>query len=170
MGIYSLNNAWEKARQRLRGLEARYDPGTIRHLETLGVGEGWHCLEVGGGGGTIAKWLCQRVGPTGHVLATDLDTRFLETLDYPSLEVRRHDIVADHLPEHAFGLIHDKMHNGATVSSIASIRDNALSRSGRCGSTMRLYAQEIGRGVECTSHTLLRGIFDKPEARQSKGG
>ena len=32
-----------------------------------------HCLEVGAGGGSIAHWLCQAVGPTGRVLATDID-------------------------------------------------------------------------------------------------
>jgi hypothetical protein len=37
------------------------------------VGPGWRCLEVGSGGGSIAAWLCDRVGPDGSVLATDLD-------------------------------------------------------------------------------------------------
>lgn len=109
MGSYSFDNAWEKARQRLRGLEARWDPGTIRLLETLGVGEGWHCLEVGGGGGSIAEWLCRRAGAKGHVVVTDLDTRFLEALDYSNLEVRRHNIVTDALPECAFDLVHTRM-------------------------------------------------------------
>ncbi len=48
MSSYSFDNAWEKARERLRGLEALTDPATIRHLETLGVRDGWHCLEIGG--------------------------------------------------------------------------------------------------------------------------
>ena len=109
MGRYSFDNAWVSARQRLRGLEARYDPGTIRHLETIGVGHDWHCLEIGGGGGSIAEWLCQRVGPKGHVVATDLDTRFLEALDYATLEVRRHNIATDALPEGAIDLIHERM-------------------------------------------------------------
>jgi len=63
------------------------------------VGPGWHCLEVGGGGGSIASWLANRVLPDGRAVATDLDTRFLETLSIPNLEVRRHDIVTDPLPE-----------------------------------------------------------------------
>ena len=61
---------------------------------------------MGAGAGSIAAWLCQRVGATGHVLATDLDTRFLDALDAPTLEVRRHDITTDALPEGAFDLIH----------------------------------------------------------------
>jgi SAM-dependent methyltransferase len=75
----------------------------------LGVIQGWHCLEVGAGGGSVAVWLCERVGSSGHVLATDLDTRFLEGLDYSNLEVRRHDIVSDALPEGAFDLVHARM-------------------------------------------------------------
>src|SRR5262245_60645354 len=89
---------------RLRALEAALDSGTIRFLEALGTCEGWRCLEVGAGAGSIAAWLCQRVGATGHVLATDLDTRFLDALDAPNLEVRRHDITTDELPEGAFDL------------------------------------------------------------------
>lgn len=123
MGRYSFDNVWENARQRLRGIEARFDPSTIRHLETLGVGDGWHCLEIGGGGGSIAEWLCQRVGRTGHVVATDLDTRFLEALDYANLEALRHNIVTDDLPEGAFDLIHERM-----VLSHLPERDTALRR------------------------------------------
>ena len=55
--------------------ERERDAGTIRYLEEIGVSSGWRCLEVGGGGGTIAEWLCQRVGTAGHGAATDLDTR-----------------------------------------------------------------------------------------------
>lgn len=108
MAEYMLDNAWEQARRRLALLEAELDPGTIRHLQALGVGEGWHCLEVGGGGGSIADLLCQRVGPSGRVLATDIDTRFLETLNRPNLDVRRHDITAEELPAGAFDLVHTR--------------------------------------------------------------
>ena len=69
------------------------------------MGEGWHCLEVGAGGGTIVEWLCQRVGRAGYVMATDLDTRFLEALTLPNLDVRRHDIVSEDLPEGRFDLV-----------------------------------------------------------------
>jgi SAM-dependent methyltransferase len=105
MDKYAFDPTWIHARRRLRGLEQLLDPGTIEHLEALGVGEGWHCLEVGAGGGTIVEWLCQRVGQTGSVMATDLDTRFLETLRMTNLDVRRHDIVSDDLPECRFDLV-----------------------------------------------------------------
>jgi SAM-dependent methyltransferase len=94
------------ARERLRWFEDAFDPGTTKYLSDLGVAPGWHCLELGGGGGSIAAWLCARVGPTGRVVATDLDTRFLEAIDCPPLEVWRHDLTADDLPEATFDLIH----------------------------------------------------------------
>lgn len=109
MGAYVFDNEWEKERERLAGLEAVYDPGTIRHLEAIGVAEGWRCLEVGGGGGSIAEWLCWRVGDKGRVLATDVNTRFLDALTGPNLEVRKHDIVSDDLPTESFDLVHTRL-------------------------------------------------------------
>jgi SAM-dependent methyltransferase len=106
---YTLENAWPQARRRLTLLEAWLDPGTIRHLDALGVGDGWHCLEVGGGGGSVTAWLCRRVGPGGRVVATDIDTRFLDALHAPNLEVRRHDVVAEELPVDTFDLVHARM-------------------------------------------------------------
>lgn len=93
----------------IRGLkiqESIIDPTTIRHLETLGVSEGWCCLEVGAGMGSIAKWLSTRVGPEGKVLATDIDTRFLQGMSASNLEVRRHDILKDELEKGQFDLAH----------------------------------------------------------------
>ena len=54
-------------------------------------------------------WLSRRVGGTGRVLATDLDTRFLAGLKRGNLEVRQHDITCDPLPERAFDLVHTRM-------------------------------------------------------------
>ena len=106
---YALDNAGREASARFAALAALYDPGTIRHLEDRGVSSNWRCLEVGGGDGSIAAWLVPRVGPTGYVLVTDIDPRFLESLRIPNLEVRRHDIIADPLPEAAFDLVHSRL-------------------------------------------------------------
>lgn len=106
---YALDNAAEQAAERFAALREMFDPGTIRHLEARGVSSGWHCLEVGGGGGSIAAWLSERVGPTGRVVVTDINTRFLESLKRPNLEVLQHDIVADPLPERAFDLVHARL-------------------------------------------------------------
>lgn len=106
---YILDNAGRETPARFDALSAMYDRDTIQHLGDCGVGTGWQCLEVGGGGGSIAAWLAARVGPTGHVLVTDLDPRYLEGLNAPNLEVRRHNIVTDPLPAAAFDLIHARL-------------------------------------------------------------
>jgi ubiquinone/menaquinone biosynthesis C-methylase UbiE len=103
---YPLSNEWRAARERLALLEAVWDPWTIRIFEKIGVREGWHCLEVAGGGGSIAEWLCRQVGSGGHVVATDLEPRFLEAINESNLEVWRHDILREPLPEQKFDLVH----------------------------------------------------------------
>jgi len=106
---YILDNAGRETPARFDALSTMYDRGTIQYLENCGIGPGWTCPEVGGGGGTIAAWLAARVGPTGHVLVTDLDPRFLDGLKFSNLEVRRHNIVTDPLPEATFDLIHIRL-------------------------------------------------------------
>ena len=86
--------------------ERERDAATIRYFEEIGVSSGWRCLEVGGGEGTIAEWLCQRVGTAGHVVATELDTWSLEAIVSPNIEVRRHDIVNDDLEIDCYDLVH----------------------------------------------------------------
>ena len=106
MSTYVFDQAWQRERQRLTALESLYDRASRRLLDDLGLAPGWHCLEVGCGAGGIALWLADRVGETGRVLATDLDTRFLDAEDRANLEVRTHDVVIDPLDEAAFDVIH----------------------------------------------------------------
>src|ERR1700737_3459938 len=95
MSNYVFENAAQQTPQRFTSLETLYDPWTIRHLEATGIGPGWQCWEVGGGGGSIAAWLGERCGPSGHVLVTDIDERFLiehATLYQSHIKIQRHDI------------------------------------------------------------------------------
>jgi SAM-dependent methyltransferase len=106
---YLLDNAGEEAATRFAALSQLFDPGTIRHIEERGINRGWRCLEVGAGSGSIAAWLADRVAPAGCVLATDINPRFLESIKRPNLDVRRHDIATDPLPEAAFDLVHSRL-------------------------------------------------------------
>jgi SAM-dependent methyltransferase len=106
---YVFDNAHGETRERFPALSDLYDDETIRCLQAVGVASGWQCLEVAAGGGSIARWLAGQVGTSGRVLATDLDTRFLESLADPVLEVRRHHIVRDPLPDPAFDLVHARL-------------------------------------------------------------
>ena len=105
---YLLDHGWSRERERLEALAATFDPGTRRHLSAPGLAPGWRCLEVGGGTGTVARWLCDEVGPTGQVVVTDLDIGFCSQIDRDNLEVRRHDITRDPLEEGAFDLVHTR--------------------------------------------------------------
>jgi SAM-dependent methyltransferase len=115
MSKYGFDHAWAGERDRMVLAELLLDPVSIRQLEAVGVGQGWRCLEVGAGAGSIARWLSHQVGPGGRVLATDIDTRFVESLAVASdgqagpLEVRRHDIVADAPLPAEFDLAHARL-------------------------------------------------------------
>lgn len=109
MSQYVLNQTWKGERERLESIAALTDPATIRYLENLGVGEGWRCAEVGAGAGSIARWLCEQVGESGQVVAVDINTQFLDFLNYTNLEVRRQNIVTEPLEEGIYDLVHAKI-------------------------------------------------------------
>lgn len=110
---YIFDNAAEaETAERFASLDALYNFRTFGFLETSGVGPGWHCLEVGGGSGAVAAWMADRAGPSGYVLVTDIDPRFTEGSGYrrpAHMELRRHDIGTDPLPERAFDLIYARL-------------------------------------------------------------
>ena len=81
--------------ERLDLLEQIYDPVSRRRRGL--VQPGWRCLEVGGGRGSMAAWLAEKVGPAGQVVATDIDLGYLRQLDLPNLEVVEHNILEDPL-------------------------------------------------------------------------
>jgi ubiquinone/menaquinone biosynthesis C-methylase UbiE len=83
--------------ERLTLLEQLYDP-TSRRRRAL-VQPGWRCLEIGAGRGSMALWLAEQVGPSGHVVATDVDTRYLQRLAAPNLEMLEHNILEGSLDE-----------------------------------------------------------------------
>src|SRR5215813_1760542 len=93
-------------RERLSLLEQTADPLSQRRLAALGIQTGWRCLEVGAGHGSIVRWLAARVGPQGRVVATDINPRLLTARQWPTVEVRRHDIRTDPLEASRYDLVH----------------------------------------------------------------
>ena len=81
--------------ERLNLLEQLYDPVSRRRRAL--VERGWRCLEVAAGRGSMAVWLAEQVGPAGQVVATDIDTRYLQQLELPNLKVLEHNILEDPL-------------------------------------------------------------------------
>lgn len=107
---YAFDNAPEHAGGCFDALQTRYDPLTFARLADLGVTPGMRCLDVGGGGGPIAAWLADRVGPAGPVLVTDIEPRWLTgTEAHGTVRVVRHDITSEDLPEGDFDLIHARL-------------------------------------------------------------
>jgi ubiquinone/menaquinone biosynthesis C-methylase UbiE len=84
MTDYALDNSWDRARRRLSLLEQYLDPMTKRRMSALGIRQGWRCLEVGAGSGSVAVWLCDQIGPAGRVFATDINIQLLllEDVDF----------------------------------------------------------------------------------------
>jgi SAM-dependent methyltransferase len=103
---YVYDQAWELEHDRLRALEERFDGWSRRQLADVGVNRGWRCLEVGAGAGGIARWLVDQAGPTGRVVATDLDPRFLLADRRDNLDIRQHDVLTDPIEDATFDLVH----------------------------------------------------------------
>jgi len=106
---YVLPNAMPVAAERLSLLAQIFDPASTDALLRTGIGQGWSCWEVGAGIGSVASWMADRVGPTGRVLATDLDPRYAAALTCATLEVRRHDVVKEPPPAEQFDLVHARL-------------------------------------------------------------
>ncbi|MEU6382869.1 methyltransferase domain-containing protein [Streptomyces bauhiniae] len=106
---YLLDNRQTEAGERFDAFAALFDPTTFRHLECLGIGPGWRCWEVGAGGTSVVSWLARKVGPTGTVLATDIDTSRLDTVVRPPVQVRTHDVGTEEPPGRGFDLVHARL-------------------------------------------------------------
>lgn len=108
MPEYVFDNKGIETEQRFGALETLFDPVSKRCLEPYVV-DGAHCLEVGGGSGSIALWMSERVGANGRVLITDINTRFLDGIAAANIEVRVHDITSDELEQAAFDVAHTRL-------------------------------------------------------------
>jgi SAM-dependent methyltransferase len=106
---------------RLALLQEVFDPVSARLLDRAGVAQGWQCLEVGAGAGSVARMLADRAGPA-NVTATDMSTDFLEPLTATGIRVLNHDVTVDDAPGE-FDLIHSRF-----VMEHITGRDETLKR------------------------------------------
>ncbi|GHH03028.1 methyltransferase domain-containing protein [Streptomyces lanatus] len=106
---YLLDNRQTEAGERFEAFATLFDPTTFRHLEASGIGPGWRCWEVGAGGPSVVAWMAKKVGPTGKVIATDIDTSQLASAARPPVQVRVHDVSADEPPGEGFDLVHARL-------------------------------------------------------------
>jgi SAM-dependent methyltransferase len=126
---YLLDNAAAAAGDRFTAFSALFDPSTFRHLRALGIARGWRCWEVGAGGTSVVRFLADQVGPSGHVLATDIDVSWATEVSGPPVVVRQHDVAADPPPDGGFDLVHARLvlvhvpdRQGALSNMVAALR------------------------------------------------
>jgi SAM-dependent methyltransferase len=91
---------------RLRMLEGLRDRETAACIDTIGIAEGWRCVDLGAGAGSVARLLADLAGPDGHVVAADLDPRFLDDFAGPGRSVLAHDITVGPVPPADFDFAH----------------------------------------------------------------
>ena len=108
-GRYLLDNQQAQAGERFDALSTLFNPSTFRHMHECGLDEGWKVWEVGAGGPSVATWLARRVGPSGYVLATDIDTSWLDGEVDGGFAVVRHDVAAEAPPDGDFDLVHARL-------------------------------------------------------------
>ncbi|MEU3571631.1 methyltransferase domain-containing protein [Kitasatospora sp. NPDC036755] len=106
---YLLDNRQTEAGIRFGALAELFDPVTFRHVDALGIGPGMRCWEVGAGGPSVALGLAERVGPTGRVVATDIDVSWTAPAAGGVIEVLRHDVATDPPPPGGFDLVHARL-------------------------------------------------------------
>jgi SAM-dependent methyltransferase len=105
MSGYTLPHELAGERQRLALMSELLDPVERARIARLGVGPGWRCLELGCGNGSIAQALAERVAPTGHVVASDIDLAYIADLHVQCLEVRRIDVLQGGVEEGSYDLV-----------------------------------------------------------------
>jgi SAM-dependent methyltransferase len=106
---YLLTNEAPQAMDRFTAFAALFDPSTLRHMDDLGLGAGWRCWEVGAGGTSVVAALAARTGPTGHVLATDLNIAWATGAESATVDVRQHNVALDPPPLGPFDLVHARL-------------------------------------------------------------
>lgn len=106
---YLLDNQQAEAGIRFDALSMLFNPSTFRHISNLGIRQGWRCWEVGAGSPSVPRWLAERVGSSGRVLATDINVSWTQEAADSVIEVRRHDVARDEPPMEIFDLVHARL-------------------------------------------------------------
>lgn len=115
--------------ERLRVQGEAMSPGTQVMLDLIGVGKGWHCIDIGCGPRGITDELSFRVGDSGRVIGLDMNDVFLEygRAHAPSnVEFLRGDAYESDLPAASFDLVHMRF-----VASTAGDPDRLIAEAKR---------------------------------------
>lgn len=97
------DNEW----QRLALLAEDYNFLWCRNLESLGVGPGWRCLDVGAGRGVLARWMAD-VARVDEAVAVDKDTTYLRQITSDALTIVEADVTDERFSPGEFDLVHSR--------------------------------------------------------------
>jgi ubiquinone/menaquinone biosynthesis C-methylase UbiE len=138
---YILDDASAVEYKRLDLMSKILDPWTRQYLIGLGVGEGWHCLELGGGNGSIAEWLAAKVGASGSVTAIDINPVLIELVPAQNLSVQQMDLRAGELESESYDLVTCR-----AAASDRRVRPAGIGADGRSRQAGRM-ADDPGAGL-----------------------
>jgi hypothetical protein len=151
---YLLDNAWQRARERLDLLGAFLDPVTVRHLEALASMRA----------GTAGKWAVEaaplRLGCVGGSAQAvvwsprTLTREFLAALKEPNLEVHQSDIAASPVEIGTFDLVHTRLLLEHVPDRDAALRHMAAGlKPDGAGSCWRKWTMSTGCQTPRRKHT-----------------
>src|SRR5262245_59809463 len=97
LNSYIFDNSSTAEYERLDLMSKILDPRPQASLSALGLKEGWNCLELGGGNGSMTEWLCEQVGASGGVTSVDINPKLIELVaaQRQNLTVRYADVRTD---------------------------------------------------------------------------
>lgn len=117
--------------ERLEFQHAAFAGDAERMLDLIGVRDGWHCVDLGCGPGTMLGLLSARAGASGRVIGVDSDPAFIEYAQRRSrvrrlsnVEVAVDDGYRSKLPPNTFDLVHSRF-----VASTAGRPEDLLRES-----------------------------------------
>jgi SAM-dependent methyltransferase len=130
-GGYAYDNDGPSAVYHHAALAMLLDEVTQQRItDLIDLRNAW-CVDVAAGAGTIAGWLASRVGPFGHVLATDIKPGLIP--GHTRLTIKAHDITTSPLPQAPFHLIHARLllnhlprRRTAVANMISSLRPGGI--------------------------------------------
>lgn len=106
---YVLSNQWERERERLDALTGGFDPASLAFCREAGLQAGARVLEVGPGTGRFAQLLADVVGPSGEVVAVDIDTTLADSLPGRTFTLVAGDVRDGSVPAGPFDLVHARL-------------------------------------------------------------
>lgn len=111
---------------RLEQLQRLFDGPTAERLGL--VQPGWRALEVAAGRGSVAAMIADRIGPAGHLVATDIDLGPSAHLTLPNATFLRHDILIDPLEPLGGPGSFDFVHARFFLQHVYAHEDSAIRR------------------------------------------